>query len=110
MTLRSWAIRIALVALVAVVPGATLRPTEKERLASAVSVFLRFHGRMTPNEVRASFGNPDEVVRDNRRALCWAYRSPYHIEMCWGAKREAAWIGHNVPLRETVIADIANPS
>lgn len=46
--------------------------TEKEWVALAVQAFLDAHNRMTPNEVRRTFGEPDEVFRDNPRALCWA--------------------------------------
>jgi hypothetical protein len=53
--------------------------------------------RMTPAQVRAWFGEPDVVFRDNPRALCWSYATPYKVRMCWGPKRKAAWISHNVP-------------
>jgi hypothetical protein len=88
-------VAVALVAAVVVLkPG----PTEDERMAAAVRAYTDARNRMTPNEVRRSFGEPDEVFRNNPRALCWAYHSPYRIRMCWGSKRKSAWIGHNVPL------------
>jgi hypothetical protein len=73
--------------------------TEKQRVAAAVLAFGEARNRMTPDEVRESFGEPGEVFRNNSRALCWAYTTPYEIRMCWGPKRKSAWIAHNVPLR-----------
>ena len=77
---------------------AATAPSETERFEAAIRDFHAAHGRMTPPEVRQSFGPPDEVFRNNPRALCWAYRAPYRVRMCWGPKRRGAWIGHNVPL------------
>jgi hypothetical protein len=101
--------RAAVVALVAVaVIGGLLvyrsatAPTGRERIAAAVSAFQQAGNRMTPVEVRHSFGEPDAVFRNNPRALCWSYASPYEIRMCWGPKRQAAWIATNVtPDRST---------
>ena len=53
---------------------------------------------MAPDEVRQLLGKPAQVFRNNPRALCWSYVMPYEIRMCWGAKRKAAWISHNIPL------------
>lgn len=91
---------MALLAIVvAVVAVVILKPTDEERMAEAVREFIDSGNRMTPDDVRRSFGEADEVFRNNPRALCWAYHSPYQIRMCWGPKRKAAWIGHNVPVR-----------
>jgi hypothetical protein len=68
-------------------------------MAAAVRAFGDAGNRMTPDKVRESFGEPDEVFRNNPRALCWAYTTPYEIRMCWGPKRKAAWISHNIPFR-----------
>lgn len=100
---RRWALSaVVALGIVAVVVAVIVvsKPTEKERMAEAVAEFSESRNRMTPDEVRRSFGDPDEVFRNNPRALCWAYHSPYQIRMCWGPKRKAAWIGHNVPLRD----------
>ena len=72
----------------------------RERMATAIKTFLLSGNRMTPDEVRRSFGQPDEVFRDNPRALCWAYYRPYKVRMCWGPKRQAAWISFSVPRDE----------
>jgi hypothetical protein len=81
----------------ALTEAATEPSTDKGRMALAVEAFLGADNRMTPDRVRRLFGEPDEVFRDNPRALCWAYTSPYEIRMCWGPKRQAAWIAHNIP-------------
>jgi hypothetical protein len=74
-------------------------PTERERMVAAVRDFREAGNQMTPDEVRRSFGEPDEVFRNNPRALCWAYHAPYQIRMCWGPKRQSAWIAGNYPWR-----------
>jgi hypothetical protein len=74
-------------------------PSDKERMEAAVYAFGYADNRMTPAQVRAWFGEPDAVFRNNPRALCWSYATPYKVRMCWGAKRKAAWISHNVPSR-----------
>jgi hypothetical protein len=102
---RRWGLgALAAVAVAAAVVAAAVvvskpKPTEEERMAEAVSEFIESGNRMTPDEVRRSFGEPHEVFRNNPRALCWAYDSPYQIRMCWGAKRKAPWIGHNIPFQ-----------
>jgi hypothetical protein len=63
-----------------------------------VQAFVEVRNRMTPDEVRRLFGEPAAVFRNNPRALCWSYATPYEIRMCWGPKRKAAWISHSVPL------------
>jgi hypothetical protein len=95
--------RAAVVVLVAVaVVGVLLvyrfaiAPTDRERMAAAVRAFQEAGNRMTPDEVRHSFGAPDAVFRNNPRALCWSYASPYEIRMCWGPRRQAAWIATSV--------------
>jgi hypothetical protein len=99
-----WALLLAFVAVAVVAAVVALKPepepSEKERMAAAVREFVEARNRMTPDEVRRSFGEPDEVFRNNPRALCWAYHAPYQIRMCWGPKRKSAWIGHNVPLND----------
>jgi hypothetical protein len=82
--------------------GIATAPTDKERVTAAARAFVDAGNRMTPDEVRRSFGQPDQVFRNNPRALCWAYANPYEIRMCWGPKRQAAWISHNIPLRPVV--------
>jgi hypothetical protein len=100
---RATAIVVAFAAAVAVVflSGSATAPalTEKERMAAAVRAFGEARNRMTPDEVRELFGEPTAVFRNNPRALCWSYATPYEVRMCWGPKRKAAWIGHSVPLR-----------
>jgi hypothetical protein len=72
-------------------------PTQAEIMAAAVRRFSDEGNRMTPVEVLRLFGQPDQVYRNNPRALCWRYSAPYEIRMCWGPKRRAAWIAHNIP-------------
>jgi hypothetical protein len=109
--MRGATLALAIAALAAALLGgallyrsmrATTNPpsTEEERMALAVEAFLNAHNRMTPDRVRHLFGEPDEVFRDNPRALCWAYATPYEIRMCWGPNRQAAWIAHNIPRDE----------
>lgn len=99
---RATAIAVATAAGVAglFLSGSATKPalTEKERIAAAVRAFGEARNRMTPDEVRELFGEPTEVFRNNPRALCWSYATPYEVRMCWGPKRKAAWIGHSVPL------------
>src|SRR5712691_757117 len=57
----------------------------------------RLQGLMTQDEVRALLGTPATVFRDNPRAQCWAYHSPYEVRMCFGPKRHLAWWASNVP-------------
>ena len=71
-------------------------PTHAEITAGAVRHFQASHNRMTPDHVLRLLGKPDQVYRDNPRALCWRYTAPYVIEMCWGPKRRQAWIAHNI--------------
>jgi hypothetical protein len=80
--------RAAVVALMAVaVVGGLLvyrsatAPTDRERIAAAVRAFQEAGNRMTPDEVRHSFGEPDTVFRNNPRALCWSYANPYEIRI-----------------------------
>jgi hypothetical protein len=72
-------------------------PTYAAITAAAVRQFGEDGNRMTPAQVLRLLGKPDEVYRDNPRALCWRYAAPYEIRMCWGPKRRAAWIAHNIP-------------
>ena len=92
---------VAALMAVAVVGGllvyrSATAPTDRQRIAAAVRAFQEAGNRMTPDEVRHSFGEPDAVLRNNPRALCWSYAGPYEIRMCWGPKRQAAWIATNV--------------
>lgn len=102
-TRRATAIAVASAAGVAglLLSGSATAPalTEKERMAGAVLAFSEARNRMTPDEVRELFGEPGEVFRNNPRALCWSYATPYEVRMCWGPKRKAAWMAHSVPLR-----------
>ena len=86
---------VALVCGVLIYRSATA-PTDRERMAAAFRALQEAGNRMTPEEVRHSFGPPDAVFRNNPRALCWSYSGPYEIRMCWGPKRQAAWIATNV--------------
>jgi hypothetical protein len=71
--------------------------TYAEITAAAVRDFQAAGNRMTPAEVLRLLGKPDAVYRNNARALCWSYSVPYTIKMCWGPKRQQAWIAHNIP-------------
>jgi hypothetical protein len=71
--------------------------TEQERIAAGVQAFGDAGNRMTPDQMRQLLGEPAQVFRSNPRALCWSYDRPYEIRMCWGPKRKAAWISHNIP-------------
>lgn len=72
-------------------------PTYAEITAAAVHDFQASGNRMTPPQVLRLLGEPDVVFRDNPRALCWSYSVPYTIRLCWGPKRQRAWIAHNIP-------------
>jgi hypothetical protein len=76
---------------------ATQPPTYAEITAAAVHEFQAAGNRMTPAQVLRILGKPDEVYRNNPRALCWSWSVPYTIKMCWGPKRQRAWIAHNIP-------------
>jgi hypothetical protein len=71
-------------------------PTYAEITAAAVHQFTASGNRMAPAEVLRLLGKPDGVYRNNSRALCWSYTAPYKIRMCWGPKRERAWIATNI--------------
>ena len=72
-------------------------PTYAEITAAGVREFMAAGNRMTPVRVLRLFGKPDAVYRNNPRALCWRYTAPYEIRMCWGPKRQRAWIATNIP-------------
>jgi hypothetical protein len=74
--------------------------TIAEITAAGVREFTEAGNRMTPAQVVKLLGKPDQVYRNNPRALCWRYIVPYTIEMCWGPKRRQAWIAHNIPRGE----------
>jgi hypothetical protein len=76
---------------------ATEPPTYAEITAAAVHDFQAAGNRMTPTQVQRLLGKPDEVYRNNPRALCWSYSVPYTIKLCWGPKRQQAWIATNIP-------------
>lgn len=67
-------------------------PTVGEIAAAAVRQFTKDGNRTTPEQAALLFGRPTEVYRDNPRALCWRYETPYEMQMCWGPKRARAWI------------------
>jgi hypothetical protein len=106
-------IAVTLVVAVAAlaVAGAALRearkstepPTYAEITASAVRQFTGAGNRMTPAQVLRILGSPNHVYRNNPRALCWRYTAPYEIRMCWGPKRQQAWISHNLPLDRSLL-------
>jgi hypothetical protein len=72
-------------------------PSYAEITAAAVHDFQAARNGMTPAQVLRLLGEPDEVFRNNPRALCWSYSVPYTIRLCWGPKRQRAWIAHNIP-------------
>lgn len=72
-------------------------PTYSEITAASIAEITRNGNRVTPEQVRALLGNPAEIYRDNPRALCWRYTTPYEIRMCWGPKRQRPWIASSVP-------------
>jgi hypothetical protein len=72
-------------------------PTLGEIQAAAIERFTESGNRMTPTQVLRLLGQPDEVFRNNPRALCWSYAAPYQIRMCWGPKRRMAWIAYETP-------------
>jgi hypothetical protein len=89
---------IALAALLAArEPNQT--PTQAEIVEAGVRRFVEAGNQMAPQEFARLVGKPDEVYRNNPRALCWRYSLPYEIQMCWGPKRQQAWIGTNIPFQ-----------
>jgi hypothetical protein len=83
-----------IVALLALHEARNTRPTYGEVGATSVA---QLGGAMTPDDVRALLGTPATIIRDNPRALCWAYHSPYEVHLCFGPKRHLAWWASNVP-------------
>jgi hypothetical protein len=79
----------------------TQPPTYAEITAAAVRDFQATRNRMTLAQVLQLLGKPDDVYRNNPRALCWSYNVPYVIRLCWGPKRQRAWIAHNIPPEES---------
>jgi hypothetical protein len=80
---------------------ANQRPTYAEITAAGVRELQAAGNRMTPAQVLQLLGKPDQVYRNNPRALCWRYTAPFEIRMCWGPRRRQAWIATNMP-RELV--------
>lgn len=76
-------------------------PTSAEITASAVREFQPARNRMTPAQVLRFLSKPDDVYRNNPRALRWRYTVPYTIEMCWGSKRRQTLIAHSIPPEES---------
>jgi hypothetical protein len=74
--------------------------TLAEITAARVHEIIETRNRITPAQVEQKLGKPNQVYRDNPRALCWRYIVPYTIELCWGPKRQQAMIGHNIPRGE----------
>ncbi|MDX6439983.1 MAG: hypothetical protein QOF45_2566 [Gaiellaceae bacterium] len=58
--------------------------TLAEITAAGVREFTEAGNRMTPTQVTQLLGKPDQVYRNNPRALCWRYIVPYTVEICWG--------------------------
>ena len=87
-----------IVAVLALHEARDWRPTYGEVGATSVA---QLGDAMTPDDVRALLGTPATVIRDNRRALCWAYHSPYEVHLCFGPKRHLAWWSSNVPRLRT---------
>jgi hypothetical protein len=57
----------------------------------------QLRGLMTEGDVRALFGAPQTMFRDNAEAQCWAYSAAYEVRMCFGPKRRLAWWATNLP-------------
>ena len=72
-------------------------PTAAELMLGGIQRFQDAGNRMTPAEVKALLGEPAAVYRNNPRALCWRYTSPFEVRLCWGAERRQAWISANMP-------------
>jgi hypothetical protein len=77
--------------------GANEPKTVAEVTAAGVRQITDAGNRITPAQVVELLGKPDQVYRNNPRALCWRYVIPYTIEICWGPKRQRVMIGHNIP-------------
>ena len=96
MVLATGALIIAVVAL----RQAHSKPATYAEVGAASVAKLR--GLMTQDQVRTILGTPAVVFRDNPRAQCWAYHSPYEVRMCFGAKRRLAWWASNVPHKRAI--------
>jgi hypothetical protein len=83
-----------IVAVIALRSGDNEQPTYAELGAASIG---QLHGLMSQDDVRSLLGTPASVYRDNPRAQCWAYHSPYEVRMCFGQKRRLAWWASNVP-------------
>jgi hypothetical protein len=70
--------------------------TEAQLTAAALAQFSAGDDQ-TPARMRQLLGAPDHVFRDNPRALCWRYTTPYEVRMCWGPKRRSPWIAQSPP-------------
>jgi hypothetical protein len=66
------------------------------------------HQKVTRHEVRSIIGPPDSIYRNNPRAECWAYSAPgggtgreqpYEVQICFGPKRNLAWMAAGGPRR-----------
>jgi outer membrane protein assembly factor BamE (lipoprotein component of BamABCDE complex) len=98
------AIALMLAAAALIVAVIALRSTNKEERTYAglgAASIAQLHGLMTQEQVRSLLGTPATVYRDNARAQCWAYHSPYDVRMCFGPRRRLAWWASNVPHRPT---------
>jgi hypothetical protein len=89
------ALVVALVAL----RHADSRPSSSYAEVAAASI-ERLHGLMSQDEVRSLLGPPASVYRNNARAQCWAYHTPYEVQMCFGPKRRLAWWASNAPRQQ----------
>ena len=72
-------------------------PTAGEIQLAGVKALTSARDGMTPAQARGLLGQPTEVFRDNARALCWRYDTPYEVRMCWGPKRRSPWVSVQVP-------------
>ncbi len=99
------------VAVVGLREGRDPLPSHAELGAAAVS---QLRGLMSQDEVRGLLGAPESVFRDNPRAQCWAYNTPYSVRLCFGAKRRLAWWATDAPLRSAAfqrwVNRVARPS
>jgi hypothetical protein len=94
------AVAIVLAGGALIVAVIALRSAEEKQTTYAglgAASIGQLHGLMSQDEVRSLLGAPASVYRDNPRAQCWAYHSPYEVRMCFGQKRRLAWWASNVP-------------
>jgi hypothetical protein len=72
-------------------------PAATPATLAAITQITRRGNRVTPEQVRVLLGHPTEVYRNNPRALCWRYTTPHEVRLCWGPKRQQAWLASSIP-------------